>query len=76
MLLTIEEVGLSADTTDAEELKECCLFPEVLPLLEEFKAEFNFFPRREIVKCKGSFPSRRIISGKIRRRAFINQLHT
>lgn len=35
-----------------------------------------FLPRRDIVYCRGSWPSLRIISGKIRRLAFMNQLQT
>lgn len=35
-----------------------------------------FLPRRDIVYCKGSWPSLRIISGRIRRLAFMNQLQT
>ena len=44
--------------------------------LEEVLEEGSFLPRREMVYRLGSWPSRRMISGKIRLRALINQLHT
>lgn len=51
-------------------------FPLAFRLFDEFKDEFSFLPRLEMVKCKGSLPSRRIISGSMRLRALINQLQT
>lgn len=50
--------------------------PVLFKLLVEFIEELSFLPLREIVKCKGSCPSRLIISGSIRLRALINQLQT
>lgn len=50
--------------------------PLAFKLFDEFNDEFSFLPRLEIVKCKGSLPSRRIISGSMRLRALINQLQT
>ena len=51
------------------------LEPEQGALAEEIGL-FSFFPRREMVKRRGSLPSRLIKPGRMRRRALMNQLHT